>query len=383
MSNSSKNLSPLEAAQAASTVYGIRLNRNTDKIFKNTELNDKFIFGADSRFKGNSGIFRSKSGFGVIAKGTGRDHQGDVVIITRGTVTSADWYNNAMVKPTLSANKKLVHKGFNTIFNSFKNDLESQLITMNPTHVHCIGHSLGGSLATLIAEWVNTKEIGQAHVYTFGSPRVGYKDFSERLTFNLGAQQINRAYHKTDIVPMIPVWPYVHAPSPEPACFINSPGDHPGATYHDRELYISSVRNHKSWNSLRKPHPKTNLDNQVENWLDSDSPLSLTGNTISMINAAILYAIKKLALAGLQFIIGETVNMVDALSAFLAKAAHKAKEASSIVGNLIKRILRAIGKAFIEIKNITYTFVKWVLDSLSAAMHQTASMAVGMAHRFL
>lgn len=383
MPNSSKNLSPLETAQAAASVYDIRIKNNVAEAFKDTKINDNFAMGTGEKFKGESGIFRSKSGFGVIARGAGVQHQGDIIIITRGTKTGADWYSNAMIKPTLSANNKLVHKGFNNIFNSFKNDLSNQLRQMNPTHIHCVGHSLGGALATLIAEWVHSEEIGKAHLYTFGCPRVGYKDFSEKLTFNLGAQQINRAYHKTDIVPMIPVWPYVHSPSSGLPCFINSPGDYPGAQYHDIELYRSSVRQHKNWDNLRKRHPNTNLDNQVENWLDSDSPLSLTGNTISMINAAILYAIKKLALAGLQFIIGETVNMVDALAAFLAKAAHTAKKTSNIISNLIKRILRAIGKVFTEVKNITYTFVKWVLDSLSAAMHQTASMAVGMAHRFL
>jgi len=102
-----------------------------------------------------------------------------------------------------------------------------------------------------------------------------------------------------------------------------------------------------------------------------------------MINAAIIYVLKKLALAGLQFIVGEVVNIVNALANFLAHAVHAEKETSKLVGSLLKRILKAIGRVAVEVKNITYTFVKWVLDSLAAALHQTATMAVGLIHRNL
>jgi hypothetical protein len=382
MPDSSHNLNPHETAQAAEAVYGIRTSDNAAEEFKGTKIKDHFILGDDARFKGKSGIFRSASGFGVIGKGTG-SRQGEVVIITRGTVTAADWYNNALDVSTQSANNKIVHKGFNQIFNSLKNELAIQLRPLNPTRVHCIGHSLGGALANLIAEWVDAKGMGQAHIYTFGSPRVGKNSFAESLTYNLGADRINRAYHKTDIVPMVPVWPFVHGPQPGLSCFINSPGDFPGGKYHDKELYKDSMLGHNDWSSLRQRHPKTNMEKQVENWLDSDSPLSLTGNTISMINTAILYVIKKLALAGIQLFIGSAVNIVDVLANYLAKAVHVTKEVSSLIGRLMMRILRALGKVVTSVKNITFSFIKWVLESLAAAMYQTAKMAVGIAHRFL
>lgn len=382
MPNASHSLTPLETAQAADAVYGIRLSSDTAKAFKNTNIKDQFIFNDDSRFIGKSGAFGSKSGFGIIGQGIGA-RQGEAIIVTRGTVTGADWFNNLLSAPTLSTNNKAVHKGFQLIFDSFKNDLAIQLRTISPTRVHCIGHSLGGALANLIAEWVDTKGLGNPYIYTFGSPRVGKDSFSESLTQNLGADRINRAYHKTDIVPMVPAWPYIHSPNPGLSCFIHSPGDYPGGTYHDRKLYITSVRGHKDWTTLRKRHPKTNMEKQIENWLDSDSPLSLTGNTIAMINSAILYVIKKLALAGLQFVIGETVNLVDLLAKFLVQASRVGKEAFSLIKQLMQRVLRALGKVITASKDITYSFVKWVLDSLAAAMFYSAKLAVGMAHRFL
>lgn len=382
MPDPSLNLTPLETAQAADAVYGIRLSSDASKAFKNTQIKDQFIFNDDSRFKGKSGVFGSKSGFGVIGQGTGT-RQGEAIIVTRGTVTGADWFNNLMSVSTLSTNNKAVHKGFQLILDSFKNDLAIQLRTISPTKVHCIGHSLGEALANLIAEWVDTKGLGSPNVYTFGSPRVGKSSFSESLTLKLGTDRINRAYHKTDIVPMVPAWPFIHSPNPGLSCFIYSPGDYPGGTYHDRKLYITSVRGHKDWSSLRQNPPRTDMEKQVGSWLDSDSPLSLTGNTIAMINSAILYVIKKLALAGLQFVVGETVNLVDLLAKFLVQAARVTKETFSLVNQLMRRILRALGKVITTTGDITYNFVKWILDSLASAMFYSAKLAVGMAHRFL
>lgn len=382
MASSLNNLTPMEAAQVADAVYNIRLSDDAPKAFKNTILRDKFIFNSDSRFTGKSGIFRSESGFGVLAQGTGK-RQGDVLIVTRGTVTGGDWFNNALAVSSMSSNNKVVHKGFNQIFLSFQTDLASQLMAMNPSRVHCVGHSLGGALANLIAEWVETKNIAQSHLYTFGSPRVGKNGFSESLTSSLGAERINRAYHKTDVVPMVPVWPFIHAPEPGLSCYINSPGDYPGAEYHDRKHYISSMRGHNDWSTLRRRHPKINLEKDVENWLESDSPLSLTGNTISMINSAIVYVIKKLALAGLQCVIGEAVNIVDVLARFLATSYHVTKEATSLIGHLMRRILRAIGQVETKIKNVTYQFVRWLLESLALAVFKAAKNAIGLTHRYL
>lgn len=382
MPSNATNLTPPEAAEAALAVYRIRLSDDVNTAFKNTQIGKKFALGDGSRFEGTSGIFRSNSGFGVIGAGVG-DRQGQAVIVTRGTKTAADWFNNLMAVSTLSAGNNAVHKGFNLIFESFKNDLEIKLRQLNPSSVHCIGHSLGGALANLIAEWVHHKGMSQAHVYTFGSPRVGKNGFARDITTRLRADHINRAYHKTDMVPMIPVWPFVHSPDPGHSCFLHSPGDYPGPKYHDMIEYIDSVNDADDWTKLRKAAPKTNFEKQVEAWLDSDSPLALTGSTISMINSAILYVIKKLALMGIQFAIGMVTNVADLLARFLAYAANAAKEAGKLVMSLLKRILKAIGMAAVEIKNMTHSFIKWVLDSLSTAMNQVAAMAVRIYHKNL
>ena len=237
----SGNLSPLETAEAAQAVYRIRLKDDVVSAFEGTRISDKLTLDDGAKFTGQSGIFRSTSGFGVIAAGTGA-RKGEVMIVTRGTKTLSDWYSNAKIKTTISANRQSVHSGFNDIFLSFKDNLGAQLRALTPTRVHCVGHSLGGALATLIAEWINAEKLAQnTHVYTFGCPRVGTQRFVENLTYDLGKERINRAYHKTDVVPMIPLWPYIHGPMPGTSCFINSPGNFPGAKYHGMDFYIESA----------------------------------------------------------------------------------------------------------------------------------------------
>jgi len=377
-------LSPQEAAEAAVAVYGVRLSDDVDTAFRRTILRNNFSLGGrEAKISGQSGILRSDSGFGVIAAGTGA-RSNEVVIVTRGTVTSADWYNNALANTTLSTTGKSVHSGFNKIFLSLQNELELKLKLMSPSSIHCVGHSLGGALANLVAEWVLANKLAEKeNVYTFGSPRVGMRRFAEDLTNSAGVLNIHRVYHKTDIVPMVPVWPYVHSPEPGMSCFIDSPGNYPGGEYHDKELYLSSVKSYNKWEKLKRHPPKTNLEQQVEDWMDSDSPLSLTTNTIALISSAIIYAIKKISLAGLQFVVGEAVNVIDVLAQFFAKAVHVSKDILGMIGNLMKRILQALGVASVKVGNVTYDFVKWVLDTLSSALYKTVSAAVRFVHNGL
>ncbi|MFC1751275.1 lipase family protein [Pseudomonadota bacterium] len=251
----------------------------------------------------------------------------------------------------------------------------------NITRVHCVGHSMGGALSNLIADWIIQEKIApEAEIYTFGSPRVGLRRFAENLRTTVGENRIHRAYHKTDIVPMVPVWPFFHGPEPGKVCYIESPGSFPGAKYHDKELYLKSVKGHKTWDTLHGHPPPTHMDQQIEGWLDSDSPLSLTTSSLSLINSSILYVIKKIALAGLQFAIGALVNVIDLLAAFLTKAASLSKEITGLIGKLMRRILQCVGITIKETTNITYQFVRWVFEKMTSALYKSVQMAIRLTH---
>ncbi len=73
-------------------------------------------------------------------------------------------------------------------------------------NIHCVGHSLGGALATLAANWLKSfPEVNaKVHLYTFGAPRVGGKSFSMNATQRLDS--IFRCVNGADPVPKVPVY---------------------------------------------------------------------------------------------------------------------------------------------------------------------------------
>src|SRR5690625_5942183 len=100
----------------------------------------------------------------------------------------------------------------NTGLNAFFNELPT--VTGK---VHCIGHSLGGAVATLAADCVARNRPNPVRLCTFGAPRVGGNFFARSCTNLVGEENIMRVFHTTDPVPMMPIFPYTHAPTRGPA----------------------------------------------------------------------------------------------------------------------------------------------------------------------
>lgn len=91
------------------------------------------------------------SGFGFMAQLNGGRSR-EIVIATRGTATWADAGTDINAIPTPGPTGHAIHKGFGTTFKSYVQQLnefiKQQNLGFKPTAVHCMGHSLGGALAT-------------------------------------------------------------------------------------------------------------------------------------------------------------------------------------------------------------------------------------------
>ena len=311
-----------------------------------------------------------------------------MILLIRGTQAShiPDLLTDIDVGLQISDTGKTVHAGFNKCYQSFAGDIRRFIRMSNPTHIHCIGHSLGGALATLAADWISSNKIAPSTLYTFGSPRVGGKPFAERFTQQIRDNRIFRVQHKTDIIPTIPLWPFTHAPVPGTECYINSPGQIPWITYHDIALYGQSVKD-KDWSQLRQSAPHISAEKQVEAWLNSaHSPISLTLHSHFMIQQALQYVLKKiLHAAGIALQVGISTGLtcMDQLAMLLAKGIKISKDIFGHVKNLLIRILRALNKTITIGTDMSYSFIRWVLKSLSQAAYQTASMALRLAHNRL
>jgi len=143
----------------------------------------------------------------------GRDaDRGEAVVAFRGTMPSSmeNWVENldATSEEVEAGDERdgRVHKGFNEAWESVRPAVERALARaeLRGLPVSVTGHSLGGALATLAARHV-AAALGRevAHVYSFGSPRVGNAKFAERYNALL-AGVTWRVTHWRDVVPGLP-----------------------------------------------------------------------------------------------------------------------------------------------------------------------------------
>lgn len=96
--------------------------------------------------------------------------------------------------------KGLVHFGFAQALDKVYDKIIDQIDRLNISGLKmiCTGHSLGAALATIFASRVDAK-----YLYTFGSPRVGNKDFVKEM--NKDKIIHYRFVNNNDIVTKIPL----------------------------------------------------------------------------------------------------------------------------------------------------------------------------------
>jgi len=378
-------LSPADAVLSAKKIYSL-IDRVNVREF-GSHIHGKFIIKKDSRFKGVAGasIFKYESGFGLAAKGTGV-YNNEALIVIRGT--------NTLIKDLLltdgniglqyTASGHTVHAGFNKVFRSFEKDLIKFFRGYMPYRVHCVGHSLGGALATIVAEWIARNKASQPILYTFGSPRVGLEGFGKSLTTQIGANNIYRAYHRTDVVSMVPLWPFMHVPQPGIECFLESPGFAPGIAYHKTDKYLQSIGKAQNWDDLRRKEPPESLDTQLETWLASDSFVALTANTIHLVSESLRYILKKILLItgiGVQTVLITGLTLLDRIAIALEQAAAISKDISGLIKRFIAKIAKALGIAAVDTGKLSFELIKWLLVKFSRAAYDLAQQAIRIVHQ--
>lgn len=210
-----KQLPPKIAAELAALPYRYIKSKPTKNSRLSPLLKKQFeISLSESAIKGTSGglpfqLFNKTYGFAITARGKLESNKDHHVIAIRGTkVMVPDWMTNLNIGFVSGPNNKDVHAGFMKAFNSLKPAFEKYVLEHNPKHVYCVGHSLGGALATLTASWLQSKYAISTSIYTFGAPRVGNQSFATQIKAFIPTYRIT---HGMDPVPCIPLWPFVHA----------------------------------------------------------------------------------------------------------------------------------------------------------------------------
>lgn len=127
-------------------------------------------------------------------------------IVFRGTESTKDVMIDMDVRTTeLEEDSGIqVHEGFYRQYNSVSQEIDNFIAQSDHSTIVTVGHSLGGSLATLATYYLSKKYADKKIIcHTFGSPRVGNKNFVNAL------KELNsdmwRVYNFGDPVPMIPI----------------------------------------------------------------------------------------------------------------------------------------------------------------------------------
>lgn len=373
-------LNPAMTAKLAQEIYAVVNGEKslTDNIkYLSRVFLSAVSINETSLLAGTSGLgfIKARTVFGIAAFGVNHYH-GHAFIVLRGTELNGDKLTDLNTGTSRSSTGWSVHDGFNETFQSLKHDLNpfiAQMQQQNIGSVHCIGHSLGGALVSLVAEYLQAVTRYQPYVYTFGAPRVGLSPFANHLMQEISPQKLFRVYHRTDIVPCVPFWPFVHAPLPIAEAhdyFLPSPGIVPSGAWHKMARYTQSI-GRKGWGTLRGQREEPITDRQIEDWLQTESPVHFNLTHLRWLDKAIAYVVTQCATAagiGLTMTLASGFTIMDRLAYILRKGLDLSVNLTSLVMGLLHKILSFLG-------------LRPVVDKAEATQQFVTSLFVRLADR--
>ena len=125
------------------------------------------------------------------------------ILIFRGTANWKNVLSDLDARPFID--NKLdtkLHRGFRDAAEIIYEDIKKNY---NLDHtVYLTGHSLGGAIAQIIGMWLHSTERHNVQIFTFGSPKVS-------TTFIFNEPNHWRVVDRSDPVPFLPPFPYVHS----------------------------------------------------------------------------------------------------------------------------------------------------------------------------
>ncbi|WP_281561286.1 lipase family protein [Thalassomonas sp. RHCl1] len=378
-------ISPLIASDLAAAAYNIKgsLPKNYHlELAPETEKHFKFNL-SEHIYTGTSGGFfcRQATGFVLIGQGYSREHKNDHVIAIRGTDSLADALTDITCHSCNSDNGASVHTGFQSTFASFRSGLmayfnQAGLFNGN-TIVHCVGHSLGGALASLTADWIKTEFKRNVYLYTFGAPRVGKKDYA--ISNSARVKKMFRCVHGADPVPKMPVWPFYHAPiNGHEYILSRAQGIDPKAHFMDGTPGYINTANVNDWESLHcqaacsvSQRVVLNYQNRTETtyssfWADKIAAALMT----LMIDGGAASIIASLQATGAT--IGTVYDIMARALVDISKIIGMEKQLKGVLGYML---VFAGKSAYIPIE-FTYKFIRWVFTVTIGRLQKAAKLAL-------
>jgi len=355
---------------------------------RNTGLAQSQLNGIHSASTG----FGTSSGFGYTLTYR-QQHRTHSIIAMRGTrpelAGNPDLLTDARGAMIPFGSYGVVHKGFKRTFDSVLPSLEREKAAfMQADVVHCVGHSLGGAVATLIAAHFANQ--GKAvRLYTFGSPRVGAMGSHLALERRIGKDNIYRVAHDLDPISLIGPFPYIHVngaandannmtlPSPTGSLF--------STMNHDMSLYIDSVGGPDiSWETVRGFASRVDHDNSVlARWLLHSDNNPGWVQYASAKTLTILFKLFRHVLRTMSTSVILGLTAVDLLAEILLKGLFRANELGEQIMTLLSYAATWAGIQVASGAQFTAEIIRVILGKMLATLRQLSILAVAGASRGL
>ena len=332
------------------------------------------------------------SGFGFMAQLNGGRSK-EIVIATRGTDTLADAGTDIKAVTHPGPTGHLIHKGFGATFASYVQQLNAfirqQNLGFQPTAVHCVGHSLGGALANLNA--AACAELGMnSYLYSVAAPRVGQLPFAEHLSQKMNVAHVYRVANESDIVTMVPCYPFVHSPYVhgtyllEGGLFDVNPMQHQlgkgylslvNSTWRQLESLTQSKRQALQ-NSM---YPANNKEAGPFEQMIKLPGAMFSGRLLKMINMAINDMLKRLGAHSLlsvsQFGSG-AFTVLDQMAEILSRHAQASQRNARQMQGLLDAVMAYLGRAGQRVADTSVATLRWVFGLLHLSVNTMARQAI-------
>lgn len=379
-------INPVTAVLMATRIYDLNDGITPERIV--TAINIEIGGGLDvqtSTLKGSYGIgvakIKSHGGLFIIGKDR---YKGHAFLVFRGTQLLVDWGSNIDIA-TKSIGSGHVHSGFYKAMCSMQDQIRqfiSEAQRAGVVRFHCIGHSLGGAIATLCADWLRSAFNLNPYVYTFGAPRPSLANFAKKFTRNFKQERVFRVYHTGDIVPCIAPWPFVHAPDSKMSGRIIEGGFIPNVKSHDIDLYAGSMKD-KPWSAIITPSERSFSEKELENWMLLKNEKTAVGFTLSFIERVsasirhLMLNVLKGVLGGVTMGISSAFTWYDFLAYIFKKNLEITGRAADMIFGLMNKLLRAMGLAVIaESRELTRDKLRHVFMTFNARINHVAYQAI-------
>ncbi|WP_217513398.1 lipase family protein [Vibrio metschnikovii] len=371
-------ISPLMASELSNIVYDVKHNLNGIRL--PAVIDDHFSFSKVAVGTSGGFFFRPETGFALLGKGKSQRYKHDLVLAFRGTAALADGITNLTCNGKGTDTGEIVHSGFQSTFYSMRKGLTRFLrdnpITGNGT-LHCVGHSLGGALATLVANWIaaSPEFKGKVNLYTFGSPRVGLKSFSVNSSSRISMHF--RCVNGADPVTKVPVWPFYHVPYDGSEYILNRAQGILPSTHFMSEY--SSYTQTSTWDNLGFQKANSAFKRVVLNY-ENRLQAKPSADWADKISAAILTLLvdggSAASVFALQSVGAGITTIYDALARSIVKISELSGEFAERVKGLLGHMLVFAGKgAHIAIK-FTYSFIRWVFELVLSKLNKAVKAAL-------